>query len=294
MWKQYVTKRGGRVALKRMFSNSIIDSDDFMTLSNDAQLLYFYLGMATDDDGFTKKYRTTMRALGINENALIELEKCGFIYIFEEKNLVLIRDFKINNDLKNDRYHETIYQEEFNRIEEKDKRYFLIKNQMYPECIQDVSRMDTEHNITKHNQAKPNETNNNNISNNKYISNGGDEENKELNKNDYIKKIIDEWNKIPELENISNREEDVDVIISNYGVKNTLKVIDNIKYSKFLRGMTNNSTWKVSLKWIILKKNFEKILENGFNRDMTDFEVQKIEDEQALLKQFPKPIIAKQ
>lgn len=281
------------MALKRMFSNSIIDSDDFMTLSNNAQLLYFYLGMATDDDGFTKKYRTTMRALGINENALKELEKCGFIYIFEEKNLVLIRDFKINNDLKNDRYHETIYQEEFKRIEEKDKRYFLIKNEMYPECIQDVSRMDTEHNITKHNQAKPNETNNN-ISNNKYISNGGDEENKELNKNDYIKKIIDEWNKIPELENISNREKDVEVIISNYGVKETLKVIENIKYSKFLRGMTNNSTWKVSLKWIILKKNFQKILENGFGRDMTDFEVQKIEDEQALLKQFPKPIIAKQ
>lgn len=281
------------MALKRMFSNSIIDSDDFMTLSNNAQLLYFYLGMATDDDGFTKKYRTTMRALGINENALKELEKCGFIYIFEEKNLVLIRDFKINNDLKNDRYHETIYQEEFKRIEEKDKRYFLIKNEMYPECIQDVSRMDTEHNITKHNQAKPNETNNN-ISNNKYISNGGDEENKELNKNDYIKKIIDEWNKIPELENISNREKDVEVIISNYGVKETLKVIDNIKYSKFLRGMTNNSTWKVSLKWIILKKNFQKILENGFGRDMTDFEVEKIENEQALLKQFPKPIIAKQ
>lgn len=281
------------MALKRMFSNSIIDSDDFMTLSNDAQLLYFYLGMSTDDDGFTKKYRTTMRALGINGNALEELEKHGFIYIFEKNNLVLIRDFKINNDLKNDRYHETIYQEEFKRIEEKDKRYFLIKNEMYPECIQDVSRMDTEHNITKHNKAKPNETNNN-IPNINSISNGGDEENKELNKNDYIKKIIDEWNKIPELENISNREKDVDVIISNYGVKNTLKVIDNIKYSKFLRGMTNNSTWKVSLKWIIPKKNFKKILENGFSRDMTDFEVQKIEDEQALLKQFPKPIIAKQ
>lgn len=280
------------MALKRMFSNSIIDSDDFMTLSNDAQLLYFYLGMATDDDGFTKKYRTTMRALGINENALKELEKCGFIYIFEEKNLVLIRDFKINNDLKNDRYHETIYQEEFKRIEEKDKRYFLIKNEMYPECIQDVSRMETEHNITKPNKAKPNETKN--IPNINSISNGDDEENKELNKNDYIKKIIDEWNKIPELENISNREKDVDVIISNYGVKNTLKVIDNIKYSKFLRGMTNNSTWKVSLKWIILKKNFQKILENGFGRDMTDFEVEKIENEQALLKQFPKPIIAKQ
>lgn len=293
MWKQYVTKRGGRVALKRMFSNSIIDSDDFMTLSNDAQLLYFYLGMATDDDGFTKKYRTTMRALGINENALEELEKHGFIYIFEENNLVLIRDFKINNDLKNDRYHETIYQEQFKQIEEKDKRYFLIKNEMYPECIQDVSRMETEHNITKPNQTKPNQTNNN-IPNINSISNGDDEENKELNKNDYIKKIIDEWNKIPELENISNREKDIDVIISNYGVKNTLKVIDNIKYSKFLRGMTNNSTWKVSLKWIILKKNFQKILENGFNRDMTDFEVQKIENEQALLKQFPKPIIAKQ
>lgn len=128
-------------------------------------------------------------------------------------------------------------------------------------------------------------TNNTNISNYKYISNGD---------NDHINLVINEWEKIPELEKVSDRKKDIRFIISKYGIDNLLKVIENIKFSKWLRGLSNNGTWRVSLNWIKKKDNFNKILNNNFNRDMTESEVKKIEDEQALINQLSSPIIAKQ
>lgn len=285
------------MANRRMFSKELIQSDKFFSMSIKSQLLYFHIGLLVDDDGFSNNYRIYMNVINADENNLYELQKQGYIYVFESGVLV-IRDFLQSNQIRKDRKAETIYQDELSLINVRNNRYFINDNQVatiwQPDDNQMTTKWQPNDGVVKESIDKVSVDKINNKPNIKSISNGDDEENKELNKNDYIKKIIDEWNKIPELENISNREKDVDVIISNYGVKNTLKVIDNIKYSKFLRGMTNNSTWKVSLKWIILKKNFQKILENGFGRDMTDFEVEKIENEQALLKQFPKPIIAKQ
>ena len=40
------------MAERRMFAKSIIDSDAFLEMPNDAQNLYFHLAMRADDDGF--------------------------------------------------------------------------------------------------------------------------------------------------------------------------------------------------------------------------------------------------
>ena len=40
------------MATKRMFSKGIVGSDAFMDMSIGSQLLYFHLGMESDDDGF--------------------------------------------------------------------------------------------------------------------------------------------------------------------------------------------------------------------------------------------------
>ena len=41
------------MAEKRMFAKSITESDDFLSMSKDAQCLYYHLCMYADDDGFT-------------------------------------------------------------------------------------------------------------------------------------------------------------------------------------------------------------------------------------------------
>ena len=95
------------MATKRMFSNSVIDSDAFCMLSVEAQLLYFHLGMKADDDGFVPVMKIS-RILGFDEKPLQELEKAGFLIAFEN-GVVVIVHWKVNNTLKQDRYHESRY-----------------------------------------------------------------------------------------------------------------------------------------------------------------------------------------
>ena len=53
---------------KRAFSKTIIETDAFQDMSQTAQLLYFYLNMSADDDGFVSKPTKIMRAGGFMDN----------------------------------------------------------------------------------------------------------------------------------------------------------------------------------------------------------------------------------
>ena len=53
------------MAIRRMFAKSITDSDDFLDLPLDVQLLYFHLGMQADDEGFLNSTRKIVRMLGV-------------------------------------------------------------------------------------------------------------------------------------------------------------------------------------------------------------------------------------
>ncbi len=63
------------MAIRRMFAKSITDSDDFLDLPLDVQLLYFHLGMQADDEGFLNSTRKIVRMLGVEPDALQIL--CG-------------------------------------------------------------------------------------------------------------------------------------------------------------------------------------------------------------------------
>ena len=49
------------MANKRMFSQTITNSDRFLDMPQSTQLLYFQLGMQADDDGFLDNYNSIMR-----------------------------------------------------------------------------------------------------------------------------------------------------------------------------------------------------------------------------------------
>ncbi|MCD8089830.1 MAG: replisome organizer, partial [Clostridiales bacterium] len=60
--------------------------------------------------------RRIIKSCGCKTEDLKILEKNGFIIIFDSGVLV-IRDWKLNNTLKNDRYHPTVYNEEYKHLE---------------------------------------------------------------------------------------------------------------------------------------------------------------------------------
>ena len=116
------------MADRRMFSKTIIDSDDFLDMPLSTQALYFHLSMRADDDGFLNNARKIMRTIGANQNDYDLLVAKAFIIQFED-GICVIKHWRINNYLRADRYKKTVYQEEYNMLTVRENgRYSLIEN----------------------------------------------------------------------------------------------------------------------------------------------------------------------
>lgn len=115
------------MANKRMFSIDIVETDAFLELPSKSQLLYFHLGMRADDDGFVSSPRTIMRTTGCTARDLKRLEAAGYVISFDSGVLV-VTDWKINNTLKNDRHHKTVFQNEFSLLKESTSKRYILSN----------------------------------------------------------------------------------------------------------------------------------------------------------------------
>ena len=145
---------------KRMFSLAVVDTDAFLDMPISAQALYFHFGMHSDDDGFISNPKRISRTVGCNNDDIKILIQKGFIIPFEN-GVVVIRDWKINNTLKNDRYKPTLYTSELNCLKlDASGRYIFsgVQNgtQMEPKWVQNGTQMEPQPNVTKINLDKPN------------------------------------------------------------------------------------------------------------------------------------------
>jgi hypothetical protein len=103
------------VAEKRMFSKKIIDTDWFMDMPATTQNLYFHLSMRADDDGFVASPKRIVALIGASLDDYKLLVTKKFIIPFES-GICVIKDWRVNNYLRNDRHTDTIYKEEFKRL----------------------------------------------------------------------------------------------------------------------------------------------------------------------------------
>ena len=103
------------MAQKRMFDKAITNADDFLEMPDSSQNLYFHLNMNADDDGFVNNWKSIMRMTGHKEDDLKILIVKQFVIPFES-GVIVIRHWRINNYLRNDRYKATNYQEEYKQL----------------------------------------------------------------------------------------------------------------------------------------------------------------------------------
>lgn len=99
------------MANRRMFSLSVIDTDKFLDMPVSSQLLYFHLGMRADDDGFVSSPKRIARTTNCGDDDLKILATKGYIIPFES-GVVVIRHWRQNNQLRSDRYRETVCKNE--------------------------------------------------------------------------------------------------------------------------------------------------------------------------------------
>lgn len=99
------------MAERRMFAKTIVLSDAFLDLPMSARCLYFTLGMLADDDGFVNSPKGIMRQCGASEDDMKVLLAKKFLLWFDT-GVIVIKHWRINNYLRNDRYTETKYVDE--------------------------------------------------------------------------------------------------------------------------------------------------------------------------------------
>jgi len=137
------------MAERRMFAKTIIDSDAFLDMPLSSQALYFHLSMRADDDGFINNAKKIQRMLGCADDDLKILLAKNFIIPFET-GVCVIKHWKIHNLIQKDRYKPTVYLEHKQQLSLKNNNVYTMDTQ----CIQDVSKVETQVSIGKVSQGK--------------------------------------------------------------------------------------------------------------------------------------------
>lgn len=133
---RFYFKGSAKMAERRMFAKTIIDSDAFLDMPLSAQALYFHLSMRADDDGFINNPKKIQRMIGASDDDCKLLILKRFIITFES-GVIVIKHWKIHNYIQKDRYKPTIYQEEKSTLAVKE-------NKAYTECIHNAYNLDTQ------------------------------------------------------------------------------------------------------------------------------------------------------
>lgn len=113
------------MATRRMFSKKITETDTFLDMPMSSQCLYFHLNMSADDDGFIGNAKTIKRMIGASDDDLKLLLAKEFIIPFES-GVVVIKDWKIHNYIRKDRYDETVYKKEKQQLLENENGQYEL------------------------------------------------------------------------------------------------------------------------------------------------------------------------
>lgn len=134
------------MAQRRMFSRKITDTDRFLEMPLSSQALYFHLNMGADDEGFIDKAKTIQRTIGASDDDMKLLIAKGFLIPFDS-GVVVIRHWRIHNYIQSDRFQSTLYQSEKAQLEYDKSKTASLKP--IGNCIQNVSKMETQVRLSK-------------------------------------------------------------------------------------------------------------------------------------------------
>ena len=136
------------MAERRMFAKAITNSDAFLDMPLSSQCLYFHLSMNADDEGFVDRAKSIMRMVGAKDDDLKVLISKSFIIPFET-GVIVIKHWKINNYLRNDRLTETNYTNEKSLLSLKDNGSYTLGRQVVGNCQASGRQVEAQYSIGK-------------------------------------------------------------------------------------------------------------------------------------------------
>ena len=139
-----------------MFAKSIVLSDAFLDMPMSARCLYFTLGMLADDDGFIGSPKAIMRQCGASQDDMAILLQKRYILAFQS-GVIVVKHWRMNNYLQNDRKKPTTYLEELETLELDEKGAYTEKQDEKILLNHDVYKMYTQDSIGKYSCSEQSE-----------------------------------------------------------------------------------------------------------------------------------------
>lgn len=285
------------MAEKRMFSKSVISSDSFLEMPSSTQCLYFHLSMNADDDGFVDKPKSIMRMIGAKEDDLKILIAKSFIIPFEN-GLIVIKHWKLNNYLRNDRYRETQYVNEKSHLAVAENGEYFLENDIVGIPMVSIDKNSIEKNSIEKNNTLSQKKSQNDTPNDVFLTDCVQNEmQKEAQndiatakktkneENDTLFSLTFEENEVVPLEEIDPKEEMFNEFWQEYprkvnkkGAKTSFMRIKNLK-KEFEKIMSALRESKRSKQWVKNSGQFVPHPQTWINQERWKDERQDIEGE---------------
>ena len=250
------------MAERRMLSSKVVCSDAFTSMPFSAQALYVQLVMEADDDGFTNKAKRIQRSIEATGEDLNLLFNNRFILGFEN-GVVVIKHWRINNQIRKDRYTPTQYQDEFNSLVIQDDGSYTEREKESPvDNLATTWQPDGNHLATQVSLGKDSIV--------KFSIDKGDEiiaDDSPTPKADY-QSVIDLYHSIcisfPKIRSLSDaRRKAIKARLNTYSLEDFKAVFENAENSDFLKG-SNDRNWTATFDWLIKDANMAKVLEGNY------------------------------
>ena len=268
------------MAERRMFSSKIVCSDAFTEMPFSAQALYLQLNMEADDDGFLNSPKRVMRMLNASEDDLNLLFEKRFILGFKN-GVIAIKHWRMNNQIRKDRYTPTQYQDEYALLDIKTDGAYTEKDKT--EAVDtlattwqpDGNQMATQYRLGKVSIGKvsieedikgdSSESEAPVLIDSKQITNCLREQETQTTN---CRQIVDLYNSIckslPTVRSLSDaRKKAIKARLNTYTLDDFKTVFENAEASSFLKG-GNDRNWQANFDWLISDKNMAKVLEGNY------------------------------
>lgn len=243
------------MAEKRMFAKTIVLSDAFLDMPMSARCLYFTLSMMADDDGFVSSPKAIMRQCGAAMDDLSILISKRYVLAFES-GVIVIKHWRINNYLRQDRYTETTYLEEKSMLaldakgsyieaESSDFGIPVVDHPAYPDKDRlEESRLEEDREDLTDPVGSVCRTKD-------------------------VRRIVDAWNtlglqQVTKVTSDSKRGVMLRARVNEFGVDKVLEAIEKVRESDFLKGQSK-SEFVITFEWFVRPNNFVKILEGNYD-----------------------------
>ena len=130
------------MAMRRMISRRLAESDRFLDLPLAARGLYLHLVTSADDDGLLGGVRALLRMAGATERELSALVEGGFLLALPD-GVYAVRHWLSQNRMRRDRYTPTIYTAQFEALGVDASGNYFLKSSWQPSIGQSKSDQDS-------------------------------------------------------------------------------------------------------------------------------------------------------